>query len=115
TEDNGSFHLPPPHQFVHSDAKLGALAITKPADARRQSLKMNALFRQLHPARQNCILREKLEGERVGPRDVIRIAAECNPAERPFSFAKERADIVRNKNADSRGDLAVCTLGLRSD
>src|SRR5207244_5074329 len=105
TDDDGSFHLALPHQFVHGDAKLGALAITKPADARRQSLKMNALFRQLHPARQNCILREKLEGERVGPRDVIWVSAKCNPAEWPFSFAKERADIFRNKTGDIVGVL----------
>ena len=105
TDDDGGFDFAVPHQFIHGDAKLGALAITEPADAGRQSLEMNALFRQLHPARQDCIFREKLERERVGARDVIRIAAECNPAERPFSFAKERADVLRNKTGNMVGVL----------
>ena len=113
TDDDRRFDFAAPHQFVHGDAKLGALAITEPADARRQSLEMNSLFRQLHPARQNFVFRKKLERERVGARDVLRIAAERNPAERTFSFAKERADVFRNETGNIEGvfDAGFLRLG----
>ena len=84
-------------QLVHGHTKLGALAITKPADARGQSLKLNAFFRQFHPARQCLVLRKQFECELIGPRDVLRIAAQRHPTERTFPFAKKRTDVFRNE------------------
>ncbi len=85
------------HQFVHGEAELGALAIAEPADTRGQSLKMDSLLRQFHPARENCVLGKHLERELIGARDVGGIATQRDPTKRSFPFAKERSDIFRNE------------------
>jgi hypothetical protein len=52
------FDLPFLHQIIHRQAELRPLAVSQPADARRQSLKLDALARQINPAAQDTILRE---------------------------------------------------------
>ena len=42
-DHDGRFQLAVPHQPVHGQAELGALAVAQPADARGQSLKLDAL------------------------------------------------------------------------
>ena len=54
-DHDGRFDLTAFHQLVHRDPKLGALAITEPANPRGQSLKMNPLLCELHPTRQRLI------------------------------------------------------------
>ncbi len=57
----GAFNSPRAHQAVHGQAEFGALAVAQPADARGQSLKLDALARQRNPAGQRFIVREHLE------------------------------------------------------
>jgi len=40
------------NQLVHGDTKFSALAVAEPANPRGQSLEMDSLFRQFHPARE---------------------------------------------------------------
>ena len=56
--DDRRFDLAALHQLVHSDAELGAFAVAEPADSGGQSLKMNSLLRQFHPAREDFVLRK---------------------------------------------------------
>ena len=99
-------------QFVYGDAKLSALAVAEPANTRWQSLKVNPVFRELHPARQNRVFRKEFERQSVGTGDVLGISTQSNPAEWTFSFAKERADILRNKTGNIVGVLDAGILGL---
>src|SRR5206468_12388046 len=85
------------HQFIDGDAKLGAFAVTEPANPRRQSLVMNSLLRQLHPARERLVFRKQFERELVCARDVNRITTQGDPAKRAAPFAKQWADVFRNE------------------
>src|SRR5438477_11945858 len=97
TDYNRRFDVAAPYQLVYGDAKLGPLAVAEPANTRRQSLKTNPLFRQLHPARQNRVFRKKLQRQSVRARNVLGSAAQSYPAKWPFSFAKQRPDVLRNE------------------
>src|SRR5260221_6403637 len=94
---NGRLELAFLDQIVHGQTELCALSIAQPADARRQTLKLDALARQVDPAAENAVLREKLQHQIVGNGDVCRVAGKGHPAERPSPFAEQRTDISRNK------------------
>ena len=49
------------HQIVNGQPKPRPLAISQPADASRQPLKLDALASQFNPAPQAAILRKKFE------------------------------------------------------
>src|SRR5215469_15522765 len=115
TDYNRRFDFAALHQFVYSDAKLSAFAVAEPANTRRQSLKMNSLFRELHPARQNRVFRKEFERQNVGARDVLRISTQSNPAERTFPLAKKRADVLRNEPGDIVSVLDTGFFCLRTD
>src|ERR1700674_3843227 len=100
TDDDGRADLTALYQVVHCHAKLGALAEPEPADPRRQALEMDALFRQLHPACQGFVRWKKFEREPISPCDVRGIAAQSDPAKRPFPFAKKRPDVFGNEAGD---------------
>ena len=55
SDDNRRFDFATFHQLIHRHAEFGALSIAEPANARGQSLKLNPLFRELHPAGQSLI------------------------------------------------------------
>ena len=76
------------HQLVHRDAKLSAFAVTEPANSRGQSLKLNPLLSELHPARQRLVFRKQFEREFVCARDVAGITAQRHPAKRAAPLAK---------------------------
>src|SRR5882724_11644961 len=97
TDRDGRFQIAAPHQLVDSFAHLGAFAVTEPADSRRQTLELHPVTRQTQPAIQRLVFRKKFEREIVGFANVIRIARECDPAKRPFAFAKKRTDVFRDK------------------
>src|SRR6266480_99723 len=97
SNDNRRFDFAAFDQFIHRDAELCTLAITEPADARGQPLKLDSLFRKFHPAGKSLIFRKQVERELIGARDVFGIAAQCNPAERAAPFAKERPNVFWNK------------------
>src|SRR4051812_44696023 len=48
------------YQVIHGQSELCALAISQPADARRQTLELNAFARQVDPAIEDAVLREQL-------------------------------------------------------
>ena len=55
-DHDGRFDFAAFHQIIHGHAKLGALAVAEPANPRGQSLKLNPLSGELHPARQSLVL-----------------------------------------------------------
>ena len=58
---DGRFDLALLHQIVDGHAEAGALAVSQPADARRQPLEFNALARQVYPALENLIVRKHFQ------------------------------------------------------
>ena len=71
---------------------LRAVAVAEPADARGQPLEVHALLRQREPAHEVLVVREGLQERAVGRVDVLGIAGERHPAERPVALAEQRAD-----------------------
>src|SRR2546429_482615 len=45
-------------EFIHGHAEFGAFAVTEPANSRRQTLEMDPLPGELHPARERLIFRK---------------------------------------------------------
>src|SRR5450432_3800975 len=82
-----------PHELVHRNPKLRARAVTEPANARGQTLKLNPLPGEFHPTRERLVFREQLDRQAIGPRNVGGIATERDPTERSLPFAEERPDI----------------------
>src|SRR5690242_5974794 len=91
-DDDGRLDLAAPHQFVEGQPGLIALAIAEPADARGQSLEVDALLRHANPAGERLIFREEPQYLLVSAADVFRVARERHPAERTDAAAEERAD-----------------------
>src|SRR5947207_3193297 len=71
SDDNRRFDFAAFDQFIHRDAELCTLAITEPADARGQPLKLDSLFRKFHPARKSLIFRKQVERERFLERHAV--------------------------------------------
>ena len=59
---------------------LRALALAEPADARRQSLEVDALARERDPAAQMRVVGKELEHQLVGARDVRRDRRRARPS-----------------------------------
>src|SRR5258707_14016396 len=78
------------------------LSQTNPADARRQSLKMNLRARHVEPVMQMRIVRDQLFDFGVGLVDVFRISGECDPAERSDAAAEQRADVFRHETGETK-------------
>ena len=53
---NRRLELPSLHQLIHRQPELGPFAVAEPANPGGQTLKMNSLARQLHPAGENFAL-----------------------------------------------------------
>jgi hypothetical protein len=84
TDDDRGTHCARGDEVVEQRARLVALAIAEPADASRQALEGNSLLGPAHPPVQAVVVREELEDRLVGDRDVLRVAGEGGPAERPL-------------------------------
>src|SRR5450432_3277543 len=76
-------------EIIQRDAELRAIALTEPADARGEPLKVHLLLRELDPARELLVVRKELEDQLIGAVDILRIAGERDPAERTLPFAEE--------------------------
>ena len=76
------------------------VAEAQPADARRQSLERDALAGHVEPAVQVRVVGEELAHLPVGPADVLRVARERDPAERPLPFAEQRADVRGHESGE---------------
>src|SRR5579864_1803183 len=113
SDNDRSFDLAPPNEFVHGNAKFGAFAVAEPEDSSRQTLKMNSLLCQLHPAGQGFVFRKQFERKLVCAGDVVGLAAQRHPTKRALSFAKERPDVFRNESGNVEGVFDAGFLGLR--
>ena len=108
----GAESSPRRDEIVERDAEPRALALPEPADARRQSLKLDPLLRERDPATQMLVVRKQLEHQLVGARDVLRIAGERDPAERSLPLAEERPDVL----GDESGNVErVAQAGVERD
>ena len=88
---------PLPHHPVEAQAEARALAVSEPADARRQSLEPDVLPRQWNPAMEPRVVGELFQRRGVGGVDVLRLARERGPAERALADAEQRADVLRDE------------------
>ena len=95
---NGRFQFASSDQIVQRQPKFVALAVSQPANARRQSLKSHALLRQLYPAAQMLIVRKHLQHQLIGARNVGSFAGQRRPAKRSLAFAKQRPNIRGHKS-----------------
>src|SRR4029078_322217 len=86
--------------IVYGLPHLGALAVTQPADARRQSLEVNAFARETQPALQRAIVGQQPEREIVSLADVFRVTRQRNPSKRSLAFAEQRANVLRHESRD---------------
>src|SRR5690348_2620024 len=88
------------HQIVDRDSELRAVGLTEPADSRWKSLKFYFLLSERDPALEMLVVGEKLEHERIRSRDIFGIAGKSNPTKWSFSFAEQRANVLRNETGD---------------
>src|SRR6266513_976580 len=102
-------------QVVHSHSKLGTVAIAEPANSRRQTLKLNALPREFHPARQSFIFWKQLQGKPIGSSDIFGVAAQRHPTKGSTAFTKKRTNVLRNKPWNVERVCDAGLLGLRPD
>src|SRR5438477_5861043 len=94
------FDLAALHQLVHRYTKFGALTVTEPANACRQSLKMDPLFREFHPARERFVFRKQFESEFVCARNIFRLSTQRDPAKRAAAFAEKRTNVFGNETGN---------------
>ena len=114
-DHDGRFDFAALHQLVHCDAELCALAITEPANPRRQSLKVNSFSCELHPARERLVSRKQFEREPVGARDIFGIAAQRDPSKWPATFTKQRTNVFGNKPGNIECILDASLFRLRAN
>src|SRR5690242_12687218 len=79
SDDDRGAHFTLPHHLVEGEAQPVTLAKADPADARRQSLKGNALARHVEPAMEVRIVGKQLLYPLVRAIDVLRVAAQRGP------------------------------------
>src|SRR3954468_14813952 len=96
-DHNGCLDLAFLDQIIDGQTELRSLAVSEPADPRRQSLKLDALARQIDPAVENAVLWEQLQHQIVGHGNIGGIAGKRRPTERPASLPTKRTNICRNK------------------
>ena len=94
TDDDRRLDPAGPNELVEREPDPRAVAVSEPADARRQPLEAHARARERRSsARRSGVVGHGGEHGLVGRRDVGRVAAERDPAERPLAGAEERADV----------------------
>src|SRR5580765_1209412 len=74
TDYDRRFDLALSYQLIHRKTELRALAISQPADASGQSLKLDALACEVDPAAQDAVFREEFEDEIVSDVNVRRFS-----------------------------------------
>ncbi|EAR52350.1 hypothetical protein OG2516_07732 [Oceanicola granulosus HTCC2516] len=98
------------HHLVKGEAEPVALAEPDPADSRRQPLEGDPLARHVEPGVQVRIV-DQLLHLGVGLVDVLGVARERTPAERPDAPAEQRADVGRHEAREGEGVLEPLLLG----
>ena len=79
------------------------VAQAHPADARRQSLELDARPRHVEPGMKMPVVGHQLLHLGVRPVDVLRIAGQRGPAERPDAAAEQGPDIGRHEAGVAEG------------
>src|SRR6185437_16732573 len=87
-------------EVVHRLAHLGAFAVAKPADARRQALEREPSTGETEPAGEYFVVREELKRQFIGPGDVFGVATERHPAKGALAGAEERTYVLRHEARD---------------
>ena len=98
-----------------NDAEFRALAISQPADARRQTLKPHALLRQRDPPAQDFVVREHFEHKLVRAMDIGWLAGQRGPAKGTAAFAEKRTDVCRHEAGKIVGVFHALLKGERAD
>src|SRR6266542_973060 len=88
------------NEIVDGDAESRSLALSQPADARRQALKCDSLRSELDPPTEMSVVGEELDRETIGARDVGRIAGQSHPAEWSLAVAEQRSHVLRDEARD---------------
>src|SRR5258708_13363987 len=91
------------------------LAEAEPADARRQSLELDLLRRQVEPSLEILVLREQSAHLGIGARDVLGITGQRHPAERAFADAEERTHISGHEARIGEAVLQTAVLRFLPD
>ncbi len=104
--------LPGSDQFVEREACFCSLTVAEPADPRGKPLEGHLLLCLLDPAVERLVLRKEVEDHLIGAVDVLRIAGEGDPAERPFPLAEHRSDIGGDEAWEAEGLLQAAGLCL---
>ena len=100
--------------FIEGETQLVTLTEPHPADARRQTLKVDFLPCGVQPGVQMHVVRNEFLDLAIGPVDVLRIAGQRHPTKRSNASAEERPhvgghetrEVERIVNALIPGDLA---------
>ena len=112
---DGRFDFAALYQVVDGHTEAGALAVSQPADARRQSLELDAFARQVYPALENLIVRKHFQHQIVGHGNVRRVAGERHPAKRPAAFAKQRTNVGGHESGKIVSILHAALVRERSN
>ncbi len=89
----GAFSSPRATISLNASPSAVAVAEPDPADARRQALEADALARHVEPVVQMRVVGHQLLHLGVGLVDVLGIARQRRPAERPDAAAEQRPDV----------------------
>ncbi len=102
---HGGLELTVGNHLVESQAKPCPVAQPHPTDAGRQSLPADLLPGHVEPMVKVRVVGQQLLDLGVGLVDVLRVAGEGNPAERPDPSTEERADVGRHESGEVEGAL----------
>src|ERR1700754_2082399 len=85
------------YEVINRLTHLRSLAITKPANSRRQPLEVHSISGESQPTIKRSVLRKHFQRQIVSLANVIFDSGKRHPAKRPFSFAEQRTNILRKK------------------
>src|ERR1700677_10992 len=104
-DDDGRLQFARRDHLVECEAEAMPVAQTHPADARRQALELDPRTRHVEPIVQRWAVRHERLDLGVGPEDILRIARERGPTERPDATAEQRANISWHEAWEIEGVL----------
>src|SRR5437773_10708951 len=113
TYDDGRAKLTLANHVIEAAAQFGALAISQPADAGRQTLELHFLSSQANPPSQVLVVGKSVNNRLVRSIDVFGITGQSGPAEWPASLTEERSNVLRHESGNSKriGDPSLDRLG----
>src|SRR6185436_5132884 len=112
TDDDRGADLARRDQIVERQAGLVTLAITEPADARRQPLETDLVASAAQPFVQPVVVGKEIHHSLVGGLNVAWVARQRHPAEWALPLAKQRADVSRYEARKLEGAFVATLPGL---